>query len=562
MFNPARYLIALAFVLSNVGFHSIAEAQVAQAKKSLLGTISGKVTFQGKGVPRIIVALRRESVLQPGLVLKSTTDEDGTYHLTGISSGPWFVMPFAPRFVVANYSFGATGKMIVVEPGESVDGMDFALVGGGVITGRVTDADGLPLIDERIYLIPADSPQPLAGKHPSGSDSWPGVTTADPKEPRFSQTDDRGVYRIFGLAAGKYKVAVGQEQKGGLVTTTRRAFLQTFYPDTTNPAKATLVEVTEGGEVSNIDVTVRRALRSFSAKGQIVTSETDKPVPGRRWGIAKLTDNQDRSFIPTPSTSNNIGEFKIEGLLPGRYAVFLQPDQDAPAYSEPVQFEILDKDIDGLVVKTQPGASLSGKVVFDGIQDNAFFAKLSQLRLNVYVYSAAIALPNWHSAAVNPDGSFIIRGLQPGTASINTVSSRDSSLVKNLLILRTERYGIEQPRGIEMKASEQIEGLTVMVAYGTGVVRGEIRYENGVLPPGSRVVVRVTPVDKFNPITGTDVDARGRFQIERLPPGSYWLDVDLYLPGGRRGPHPMRQQVNVAGDVSEVTFTLELKPVP
>ena len=45
-----------------------------------------------------------------------------------------------------------------------------------------------------------------------------------------------------------------------------------------------------------------------------------------------------------------------------------------------------------------------------------------------------------------------------------------------------------------MKANEQIEGLTVMVAYGTGVVRGEIRYENGVLPPGSRVVVRVTQI--------------------------------------------------------------------
>jgi len=562
MFYPAQYLIALALVIGNVGFLSVAEAQVARNKKSLLGTISGKVTFQGKGIAKVVVGLRPgDPGFQPGLLLKSTTDEDGNYRLTGISPGPWLVMPFAPRFVVANYSFGATGKMIVVEPGESVDGMDFDLLGGGVITGRVTDADGLPLIDERINLIPADSPQ-LVGKHPSGSDSWPGVTIADPNEPRFSQTDDRGVYRIFGLAAGKYKVAVGQEQKGGFVTTTRRAFLQTFYPDTTNLTKATIVEVTEAGEVSNIDITVSRALRSFSAKGQIVASETGKPVPVRRWGLVKLTDNQDRSVIPTRSPSNNMGEFKIEGLLPGRYAVFVEPDQDAAAYSEPVQFEILDKDVDGLVVKTQPGASLSGKVMIDGIQDKAFFAKLSELRLNVYVYSAAIALPNWHSAAINPDGSFIIRGLQPGTASINTVGSADSSLVKNLLIRYTERHGIEQPRGIEMKANEQIEGLTVMVAYGTGVVRGEIRYENGVLPPGSRVVVRVTPTDKYNQLTGTDVDARGRFQIERLPPGSYWLDVVVYLPRGKWGPRPMRQQVNVAGDVTEVTFALDLKPTP
>jgi hypothetical protein len=362
------------------------------------------------------------------------------------------------------------------------------------------------------------------------------------------------------VAAGHYKVAVGQEQKSGLISTTRRAYLQTFYPDTTNPAKATLVEVTEDGEVSKIDVTVRRALRSFRAKGQIVNGETGEPVPGRRWGLAKLTDNRDRVFLPANSPSNKKGEFTVEGVLPGRYAVFVEPDQDAPAFSEPVQFEVQDKDIDGIVIKTQPGATLTGKVVIEGIQDKAFFARLSQMRLNVYVYSSEIALPNWHSAAINPDGSFIVRGLQPGTANINTVSSADSSLVKNLLILRTERYGIEQPRGIAMKAGEQIEGLAVMVAYGTGVVRGEIRYQNGVLPPGSRVVVRVTPTDKFNPITGTDVDARGHFQIERLPPGSFWLDVDVYLPGGRRGAAPMRQQVNVAGDETEVTFTLDLKP--
>ena len=375
--------------------------------------------------------------------------------------------------------------------------------------------------------------------------------------PRASQTDDRGVYRIFGLAAGRYKIAVGQPEKSGVVTTTRRAYQQTFYPDTTNPAKATVVEVTEGGEVSHIDITVSRALQSFSATGQIVDGETGKPVPGRRWGLARMTDNWNANFYPTNYPSNNKGEFKIEGLLPGRYAVFVQPDQDVPAYSEPVQFEVLDKDIDGLVIKTLPGATLSGKVVIEGIQDKAFFAKLSQMRLNVYVYAAASGFPSWHSAAINSDGSFQIRGLQPGTASINTVSSPDSSLVKNLLILQTERFGIEQPRGIEMKANDQIDGLTVLVAYGTGVVRGEVRYENGILPAGSRVMVKVTRTDKVNPLTGAEVDARGHFQIERLPPGSYWLDVDAYLPLlGEEGRLPMRQQINVAGGVTEVTFTL------
>lgn len=562
MFQLVRYLTALALVISSGGFFSSAEGQVDQAKRSV-GSIAGKVTVKGKGRAGIIVGLRPvDSGFPPRQLLKAISDEAGNYRFEGVGPGRWLVMPYAPTSVVVHYPFASTGKMIVVAARESVDGIDFDLLGGGVITGRVTDSDGRPLIEERINLFPADSTLLAQGRHPSGADSWPGVTIADPREPRSAQTDDRGVYRIFGLVAGRYKVAVGQPEKSGSVIATRRTFLQTFYPDTTNPGKATVIEVTEGGEVSNIDITVGRALRSFSAKGQIVENETGKPVPGRRWGLARLTDTRDTIFNPAASASNSTGEFKIEGLLPGRYAVFVQPDQNRPAYSEPVQFEILDKDIDGMIIKTQPGGSLSGKVMFEGMHDKTFFAKLSQMSLNVYVYSQATALPNWHSAAINSDGSFQIRGLQPGTASINTVSSADSTLVKNLLILHTERYGIEQPRGIEIKTNEQIEGLTVLVAYGTGVVRGEVRFENGVLPAGSRVLIRVTRTDKFNPLTGTDVDARGRFQIERLPPGNYWLDVDVYLPGGRRWPSPLRQQINVAGGFSDVTFTLDLNPTP
>jgi protocatechuate 3,4-dioxygenase beta subunit len=416
MIHPTRYLVIVALVFCHSASFSRAAAQVVQKKKSLTGTISGRVTIHGKGRAGIMLSLSDAASLQ-GQLAKATTNDNGDYRLIGIAPGHWVVTPIAPAFVVVDYSFESIGKTVVVAAGESVDGIDFALARGGVITGKVTDADGRPLIEERLTLIPADR--------------GPGLLPKNPYDPRTLLTDDRGVYRIFGLAAGRYKIAVGQPQKSGMVATARRAYQQTFHPDTTEPAKATIVEVAEGGEAAHIDITVGRALQSFSASGQIVDGETGEPVPGRRWGLARMTDNRDTNFYPAAYPSNNKGEFKIEGLLPGRYAVFVQPDQDVPAYSESVQFEVLDRDIDGLVIKTLPGATLSGRVVIEGIQDKAFFARLSQMRLNIYVYSPATAFPNWHSAAINPDGSFHIGGLQPGTASINTVSSRDPSLVKN-----------------------------------------------------------------------------------------------------------------------------------
>lgn len=547
MLKPTLYLL-LVLVYCSAGFRSQAEAQVADARKTLGGTISGKVTVGGKPRAGIVVGLRAaDQGSQPAPWLKATSDGDGKYRLGGVAPGRWLVIPMAPAFVVASHSFGSTGKMILVAGDESVEDVDFALVSGGVITGRVTDSGGRPLVEERLNVIPADSPQP-------------GVANADRVESRTTQTDDRGVYRIFGLAAGRYKIAVGQPETSGLVGTTRRAYQQTFYPDTTNPARATLVEVTEGGEASRIDITVGRALQSFTATGQIIDGETGKPVTGRLWGLAKLTDSRDTNFYPHRYASDSKGEFKVEGLLPGRYAVFVHPEQDVPSYSEPVQFQVVDKNIEGLVIKTLAGATLSGRVVIEGIQDKTFLARMGQMRLNLYVSSPAKALPNWHSAAINQDGTFQIRGVQPGNASFNTVSSGDSTLVKNLLIIHTERFGIEQPRGIEINANDQIDGLTVVVAYGTGVVSGDIRYENAILPAGSRVMVKVTRTDKVTPLTATDVDARGHFQIERLPPGNYWLDVDAYVPPGHRRPPSLRQQIEVAGGVTKIKLTLDLNP--
>ena len=171
---------------------------------------------------------------------RTITDFDGNYRLEGVAPGHYVVMPIAPAFVVTDYSFRSIGKTIVIGSGEHVEGIDFALTRGGVITGKVADSNGRPVIEERVILIQADPAQP--------------AILASPNWPRNAVTDDRGIYRIFGVPGGHYKVVVGQTGNGGLESPMRRAYQQTFYPDTTDQRKATIVEVTEGGEAANIDI--------------------------------------------------------------------------------------------------------------------------------------------------------------------------------------------------------------------------------------------------------------------------------------------------------------------
>ena len=92
----------------------------------------------------------------------------------------------------------------------------FHVVQAGVITGKVSDAEGKPVVEERLNLMAVDS------------------TNQHVRSQMLDfRTDDRGVYRIFGLPAGRYKVAVGQDSQMGAFVggRGRRPYKLTFHPD-------------------------------------------------------------------------------------------------------------------------------------------------------------------------------------------------------------------------------------------------------------------------------------------------------------------------------------------
>src|SRR6185295_6017517 len=107
-----------------------------------------------------------------------------------------------------------------VAEGEAVTKIDFALLRGGVITGRITDSEGHPLISERVSVVLKDSTPDSGGR-------------ATMFEGPRNRTDDRGIYRIYGLGPGSYKVSVGQAASGGAVTVMGMGdsqYVKTFYP--------------------------------------------------------------------------------------------------------------------------------------------------------------------------------------------------------------------------------------------------------------------------------------------------------------------------------------------
>lgn len=543
--KPLSHVALIALAVLCVGKAPVAAQTSAPPDAS--ATIAGRVTEdEDTALHGVAIALLSSDPTKRFKVLaRATTDGDGRYRLSNIKPGRYQVALLAAAYVLPDLQNSyPPGKSVMVAAGESFEDLDFKLVRGGVITGRITDADGQPVIQEMVHLSVVDTNR-------SGNI---GVI-----EPYRHLTDDRGVYRIYGLPAGSYRVSVGQDRERGFVRPgSNRSYQRVFYPGTTKESKATAVEVRPGVEATDIDITLGKPAKSFRASGRVVNAETGQPVPNLRLGYSVLIANEPKVSRVDNTMSNARGEFRLDNLTPGRYAVFASNNDEATEwYSDSAPFEIRDSEASGLEVRIRRGASISGVVVVEGARDRAAIARLlPQVVLSVANEARNKPAPPIHSPVKPaPDGSFRVGGLRPGRAQFYT----GWPPVKGLTLLRLEHNGAEQREGIEVAEGSQVTGARIIFAYGDATIRGQVHIVGGALPPQSRLYVFIQRAGGSQHFVGrgANVDARGRFIVEGLPAGDYELVAQASGLGMRH--RDVRQRITLDADgETNVTLTLDL----
>lgn len=506
-------LLSLIFVCSTC----VAQTPVADSTAS----VSGRVTIGRKGAAGItVVAKVTGSPLENRTVAKTVTDDEGNYRLTGLAAGGFTITPIARAFVVAvgdSGSYKQPGQSVNVTENESITKIDFTLVRGGVITGRITDLESRPIIAERVNVVAVgdsgvERPMAIFG----------GLR---------NQTDDRGVYRIYGLGPGRYRVSAGQAASGGSGVNFPgmggSQYTKTFYPGVAEESKATVIEINEGTEVTNIDITPGKPAQGFSVSGRAVEADSGKPVANALIGYASVSEQNKTlgGMTFTGSQTDTNGKFRLEGIQPGHYAAFTVTIGPENSYSEPTPFYISAGDVTGIEIKVRRGATIEGVAVMENF-DPAATALLQSVSLFAYVDDATrTSAPSYSRAKINPDGSFQLAGLAPGNATIHVQGFPTPP--KGLVLVRTELDGVEQAKGIEVTAGAHITGVRLVFAYGTGKIRGAVRIEGGTLPEGTNFTLSLNAVagGAHRPSRLIEVDARGHFVAENIPPGTYELTL-------------------------------------
>jgi protocatechuate 3,4-dioxygenase beta subunit len=543
-------LLSLTLILS-----AVCMGQAPQpTPKDTSASISGRVTIGGKPAGGItITASISTSFMDARIAAKTITDEEGNYRLTGLTAGTFKIVPVAKSLAVGpDAKTRQLGQSVNVAEGESITKVDFALVRGAVITGKITDAEGNPVIGERVSVVRTDA-----------TDEGAAMGFMDGVRNR---TDDRGIYRIYGLGPGNYRVSVGQAAGSASVSVMGRGsseYLKTYYPGVQDETKATLLELNEGAEITNIDITPGKPASGFAISGRAIDADTGQPVPSAYIAYSPVKDHElqmgGMNFSGSQTDAN--GRFRVDNVKPGRYAAYtMAAGQESSNYSEPVPFEMVDSDVSGLEIKVHRGGSISGVAVLENNFDPAAAASLSSVVVYAFVTQKGLGAPSYATSKINPDGTFRFAGLAPGKAKIGIQGFPEPP--KGLSLVRTEYEGMDQPEGVELAKGAQIKGVRLIFAHGTGVVRGEVRVEGGTLPQGTLLLFLRSPASdsrKFNKYV--EVDSRGHFVTENLPPGNYELFLRSRPKEDKTPPlfEPVIRPVTVAnGSTVQATIVVNL----
>ncbi|MEM7049182.1 MAG: carboxypeptidase-like regulatory domain-containing protein [Acidobacteriota bacterium] len=312
---------------------------------ALAPAIEGRVTDESTGAPLAGVEVLANPVFGP----RAETDAEGRYVLYGLTETGYRVSTensagyvdeiYDDKPCFRGETIGGQvlcpaledADEVVVEGFDATTGIDFALVVGGVISGRVTgQSDGLPVAGALVFL-------------------------SDGAGNTFHRVfaDDDGRYRIDGLESGDYFL---RASGGGLVS---EAFGGDYYPGFSGvPPLGDAVPVALGQETADIDFALDR-------RGEILITALrgDTEVPFENQVIELWSPGRDRLIgLGTDSA----GRVLFDNLVPGRYYMRFNParpldDYIAEAYPDQPCFQATCDPFAGAGIVVSPGLRSEGE---------------------------------------------------------------------------------------------------------------------------------------------------------------------------------------------------------
>jgi protocatechuate 3,4-dioxygenase beta subunit len=497
------------------------ERPVSPSKRE--GVITGRVVIDG-GQPASDAVIEA-SAIAAGMFLgthRTESDDHGHFKLVGLKPGVYQIRASLPGYV----SLRNDSDLQLHRTGENVE---ISLVRGGVLTGRVTDAHGVPLEVVSVNLFRV---RDLEGRDISTNPLSPGGKVQQ------CLTDDRGIYRAYGLPPGVYLISVTDVPIPSINNGSIPHDSPTYYPSVRREA-ATAVTLRSGEEVTGIDI------RHRGEKGHRITGAisrySDVDLVAAFNVPAVFLANEASKEIEAGTYVMGSGSFGFYGVPDGVYELRAQGTSGS-LFSARNKITVKGTDIDDLDLRLFKAGSISGRVVVESPKSIARCGQQDRPHVEEFflrMRKIDAMGRDWreHLIAVNEKGDFV-KSLEDGEYRIIPDLPGDNWYVK--AITRTTEETSNKPLdiardGISVKLGESLTGIEATVTEGAAGLRGRVATASEI-PAGektaspSRWRVHLVPAEEAaaeDVLRYAETVARsdGTFELKRLAPGRYFLLV-------------------------------------
>ncbi|HEU0122109.1 MAG TPA: carboxypeptidase-like regulatory domain-containing protein [Bryobacteraceae bacterium] len=487
--------------------------QLSWAQAAGEATLTGKVVDAStkEGIRKAtVLAMRnsqagrgRQSAFTPPEQFSVKTDESGTFRMTGLPAGDYFLTADRQGYLAAE--LGARSS-VSAKAGQEVAAPELKLVRQGVIAGRVVDAEGEPVEFVSIQAIPA-------GGNTAGMLMRGGVSAT---------TDDRGEFRMARLTPGSYRLLAapghrlnatplgGQDQEPAMLDA------PTYFPGSLEESAAAKIPVGSGEERTGVEIRLQRTA-VVRVSGRVDGDfPRDVPVPvalqplGSQLGVSPGL--RIGRFGSTHSgTANAEGAFVIANVMPGEYVITANSHNRGQSHSAFAKIRVGQQDVENVQLHMQPPGRIVGHVSGDG------GGKGPSQPFHIGLQASETGMPGGAGAMVKPDGTFVME---------NVVRSRMRLLptAPNGWYLKSVLVGNQPIQGKEFDLAGPETRLELIFSDQPGAVEGTVRGGEG-----KSAVLLVPDGNEGAPPQGQwfknilAEGEQGKFQIDSVAPGSYYV---------------------------------------
>jgi hypothetical protein len=431
------------------------------------------------------------------------------------------------------------------------------MIKGGVVTGAVVDGNGRPAPGVSVSVLKYIY-RDFSGELALSTETSASSTT----------TDDRGVYRAWGLSPGNYVVMATPQLGSGRgassdfhqLTTNdvaraiaaakgrasgaapaaapaapRVNYAPVFYPGTPDVSQAATIALKEGEERTGIDIPIG-LFRTARVEGTVRTAD-GSPLP-EVLPVSLVPGGPQGDLLGAPGSGrarvvrvDRAGSFLLTDVAPGRYAVVINTGQavargrTAPPSAGPALWAMADVTIDGadtaVSLTLQPAMSARGRLVFEGASEPP--KDTSKLRVVLMPPGSGGNLSAGPAGGqVTADGTFTFANVIPGAYRILVLGSPGGWVLHSATGNGRDAWDA----WLQVGPGEDLD-LVLTYTDRPTEISGTLRDAAGQ-PLPEHIIVAI-PADRTRWIAGTRrvravrPGADGQFSMAGLPAGDYLL---------------------------------------